>query len=56
MPFYMMFMRKWSEPQHPEYDFERRELVYRDAAGNEVRREPFMPRPGAIPQAEDLPV
>lgn len=44
IPFYMMFMRKWSEPQHPEFDFERRELVYRDAAGNEARREPFMPR------------
>jgi len=56
MPFYMMFMRKWGEPQHPEYDFERRELVYRDAAGNEARREPFLPRPGEVPQAEDLPV
>jgi len=44
VPFYMMFMRKWGEPQHPEYDFERRELIYRDAAGNETRREPFLPR------------
>jgi hypothetical protein len=52
VPFYMMFMRKWNEPQHPEYDFERRELVYRDAAGNETRREPFMPRADEAAQVE----
>ncbi len=52
VPFYMMFMRKWSEPQHPEYDFERRELVYRDAAGNETRREAFLPRGEASQYSE----
>jgi hypothetical protein len=50
VPFYMMFMRKWSEPQHPEYDFDRRELVYRDAAGNEVRRDPFLSRGDETPR------
>lgn len=42
VPFYMLFLNKWDEPQHPEYDFDRSELVYRDAVGNEIRREPFL--------------
>ena len=26
---------------HPEYDFDSNELVYRDTSGNELRREPL---------------
>ena len=45
--FYKLFLRAWGEPGHPEYDFERCELVYRDTLGNDIRREPFMRRPAA---------
>ena len=38
VPFYMHFLDQWSQPCHPEYDFETNELVYRDEAGNECRR------------------
>jgi hypothetical protein len=38
-PFYQYFLGKWNNPTIPEYDLETDELVYRDAAGNEVRRE-----------------
>lgn len=50
VPFYMLFLRKWSEPQHPEYDFDTRQLVFRDALGKEVRREPFVLRPADDPE------
>ncbi len=39
--FYEYFLTRWSHPDMPEYDFDSNELVYRDAAGNEVRREEF---------------
>ena len=42
VPFYMHFLENWDDPQHPEFDFETRELVYRDFAGNEVQRFPFL--------------
>ena len=45
VPFYMHFVDKWNEPEHPEYDFESRELVYRDAAGNEIKRLPLVTHP-----------
>ena len=38
-PFYQYFLGKWNNPTIPEYDLETDELVYRDIAGNEVRRE-----------------
>jgi hypothetical protein len=38
-PFYQYFLGKWNNPALPEFDLETDELVYRDAAGNEVRRE-----------------
>lgn len=42
--FYVHFLNQWDDPRHPEYDFASRELVYRDARGNEVERVPFVPR------------
>jgi hypothetical protein len=38
-PFYQFFFCEWEKPNVPEYDFNTEELVYRDQAGNEVRRE-----------------
>jgi len=38
-PFYQYFVGRWNNPHIPEYDLETDELVYRDMAGNEVRRE-----------------
>jgi hypothetical protein len=42
-PFYQYFMTRWRNTAIPEYDLDADELVYRDAAGNEVRREKFPP-------------
>ncbi len=41
VPFYVHALERWNEPAHPEYDFDRNELVYRDAAGNEAARAPL---------------
>ncbi len=41
VPFYVHALERWNEPEHPEYDFDRNELVYRDAAGNETARAPL---------------
>jgi len=41
VPFYQYFLSRWDNPDVPEYDFDRDDLVYRDLAGNEVRREQF---------------
>lgn len=38
VPFCMHFLEKWNESWHPEYDFDRNELVYRSAAGHELKR------------------
>ena len=38
-PFFQYFLGKWNSPTIPEYDLETDELVYRDTAGNEVRKE-----------------
>jgi len=38
VPFYVHALERWNESKHPEYDFERNELVYRDADGNETGR------------------
>lgn len=37
--FYQYFLSQWNDPAIPEYDLETDELVYRDAAGNEGKRE-----------------
>lgn len=41
VPFYQYFLKWWSNTALPEYDLETDELVFRDSAGNEERREPF---------------
>ncbi|SPQ00389.1 conserved hypothetical protein [Candidatus Sulfobium mesophilum] len=48
-PFYQYFLDRWHDPHVPEYELETDELIYRDKAGNEVRREKaaFL----ALPQA-----
>ncbi|OGQ83737.1 MAG: hypothetical protein A3F90_04440 [Deltaproteobacteria bacterium RIFCSPLOWO2_12_FULL_60_19] len=40
-PFYQYFLMRWDGPDTPEYDLETDELVYRDVAGNEFKREKF---------------
>ncbi len=47
-PFCMYALRQWDDPALAEYDFASDELVWRDAAGTETRREPF---PGPLPPA-----
>ena len=39
--FYQYFARRWNDPAIPEYDLMKDELVYRDAAGDEVGRRRF---------------
>jgi len=39
--FYQYFARRWTDPAIPEYDLVKDELVYRDAAGDEVGRRRF---------------
>ena len=39
--FYQYFVTRWFDPEIPEYDLDTDELVFRDKAGNEVRREQF---------------
>jgi len=41
VPFYMHALERWNESDHPEYDFDRNELVHRDARGNETGRAPL---------------
>lgn len=41
VPFYVHVLERWNEPEHPEYDFDRNELVHRDTAGNETMRAPL---------------
>ncbi len=53
VPFYVHALERWNEPIHPEYDFDRNELVQRDATGNEIARAPLgVPINGAAPPAE----
>jgi len=51
VPFYMHFTENWNNGGHPEYDFETRELVYRDVTGNETQRMPFL-----VSSADDVRV
>ena len=39
--FYQYFVTRWLDPKIPEYDLDTDEIVFRDKAGNEVRRERF---------------
>ena len=41
--WYQYFLKQWTSPALPEYDFDRDELVYRESGDGEVRREPFDP-------------
>ena len=38
VPFYVHLLEQRGDPRHPEYDFDRRELVYRDVQGKEIKR------------------
>lgn len=38
VPFYMYFLKQWSDARHARYDFDTRELVYSDGHGREIRR------------------
>jgi hypothetical protein len=42
-PFYVHFLNQWNEPSHPEYNFDTNELIYRNAAGNEMGRVSYPP-------------
>jgi len=39
--WYQYFLKRWTSPALPEYDFDRDELVYREDGDGEVRREAF---------------
>jgi hypothetical protein len=39
--WYQYFLKRWTSPALPEYDFDRDELVYREDGEGEVRREAF---------------
>lgn len=39
--FSQYFMKRWENPDIPEYDFDTGELVYRTKSGKEIRREAF---------------
>jgi hypothetical protein len=41
--WYQYFLKRWTSPELPEYDFDRDELVCREDRGSEIRREPFAP-------------
>jgi len=41
IPLYQYFLTKWNNPDLPEYDLDTDELIYRDLAGNVMRRERF---------------
>jgi hypothetical protein len=42
--FYMHFLNQWNDPRHPEYDWNTRELIYRNDKGKEVGCIPYPPR------------
>ncbi len=53
VPLYQYFLSRWQGTDSPEYDFDTDELVYRDCAGNEVRRERFDIAQFPIPSDKD---
>ncbi|MFH1495790.1 MAG: hypothetical protein ABIG70_13475 [Pseudomonadota bacterium] len=42
--FYMHFLNQWNDPRHPEYDWQSKELIYRNNKGSEVGCIPYPPR------------
>jgi len=42
--FYVHFLNQWNDPRHPEFNFESKELVYRNEKGNEAGRIPYPPQ------------
>jgi hypothetical protein len=40
-PFYKHFLEQWKDQNHPEFNFDTGELVYRNEDGNEIRRTAF---------------
>ena len=40
-PFYQYFLMRWDDPEIPAYHMDTDEIVYRDATGNEIKREKF---------------
>ncbi|HZP92109.1 MAG TPA: hypothetical protein VFB20_04410 [Burkholderiales bacterium] len=54
VPFFMYFLEKWSEAHHPEFDFDTRQLVYRDREGRELKRLPFVNPLERANAAEDV--
>jgi hypothetical protein len=56
-PFYKYFLDQWNDPRHPGFNFESRELIYRNADGNEIGRVAFPPgMEPAMAQPELRPV
>ena len=53
LPFYYYFLRRWNNPDIPEYDLETDELIYRDLSGNEARREKFDGMKIGLPKSKD---
>ncbi|MBI2306351.1 MAG: hypothetical protein HYU78_03530 [Rhodocyclales bacterium] len=53
--FYTYFLNQWQNPQHPDYNFDSDELVYRDGGGQEFRREPY-PLPADAADGDPAPV
>lgn len=52
--FYTYFLSLWNDPSHPSYSFESDELVYRDAAGQELERRPWHPAESGL-EAQPIP-
>jgi hypothetical protein len=40
-PFYQYFLMRWRDSNIPEYDLDTDEMIYRDTAGNELKRQKF---------------
>ena len=40
-PLYQYFLMRWRDANIPEYDLDADEIVYRDMAGNELKRQKF---------------
>jgi len=50
-PFYQYFLRRWNNPDLPEYDLEKNDLVYRDVAGNNAVP-PLWPHETRVPPGD----
>ena len=56
--FYKYFLDQWKDPNHPEFNFETNELIYRNDNGNEIRKTAFLlpAEEGAIAVPSATPV